>query len=58
MDLRARPDAEGLTFTTASTGGRLHLALRWSRTLLGDEDGEALLGLFTRHLAATSSEAP
>ncbi|MFJ8774807.1 condensation protein [Streptomyces microflavus] len=48
----------GLTFTTASTGGRLHLALRWSRTLLGDEDGEALLGLFTRHLAATSSEAP
>lgn len=48
----------GLTFTTASTGGRLHLTLRWSRTLLGDEDGEALLGLFTRHLAATSSEAP
>ncbi|MFD3974505.1 condensation protein [Streptomyces cyaneofuscatus] len=48
----------GLTFTTASTNGRLHLALRWSRTLLGDEDGEALLGLFTRHLAATSSEAP
>ncbi|MFJ4971804.1 condensation protein [Streptomyces sp. NPDC088755] len=47
----------GLTFTTASTGGRLHLALRWSRTLLGDEDGQALLGLFTRHLAATSSEA-
>ncbi|MEW1631017.1 condensation protein [Streptomyces sp. NPDC089173] len=46
----------GLTFTTASTDGRLHLALRWSRTLLGDEDGEALLGLFTRHLAATSSE--
>ncbi|CAO0828207.1 Condensation protein OS=Streptomyces microflavus OX=1919 GN=HUT09_02840 PE=4 SV=1 [Streptomyces microflavus] len=59
VDLRARPDAEGADrFTTASTGGRLHLALRWSRTLLGDEDGEALLGLFTRHLAATSSEAP
>lgn len=47
----------GLTFTTASTGGRLHLALRWSRTLLGDEDGVRLLDLFTRHLAATSSEA-
>ncbi|MFD3961400.1 MULTISPECIES: condensation protein [Streptomyces] len=46
----------GLTFTTASTGGRLHLALRWSRTLLGDEDGRELLGLFTRHLAATSPE--
>ncbi|WP_411082207.1 condensation protein [Streptomyces sp. cmx-18-6] len=46
----------GLTFTTASTAGRLHLALRWSRALLGDEDGAALLGLFTRHLAATSSE--
>ncbi|MGA6174201.1 condensation protein [Streptomyces sp. NPDC012600] len=48
----------GLTFTTASTDGRLHLALRWSRTLLSDEDGGALLALFTRHLAATSSEAP
>ncbi|MYT95730.1 MULTISPECIES: condensation protein [unclassified Streptomyces] len=46
----------GLTFTTASTGGRLHLALRWSRALLGDEDGRELLGLFTRHLAATSPE--
>ncbi|MBK3540637.1 condensation protein, partial [Streptomyces sp. MBT67] len=47
----------GLTFTTASTGGRLHLALRWSRTLLGERDGARLLDLFTRHLAATSSEA-
>ncbi|SCF61217.1 hypothetical protein GA0115280_103058 [Streptomyces sp. Cmuel-A718b] len=47
----------GLTFTTASTGGRLHLALRWSRTLLGEGDGARLLDLFTRHLAATSSEA-
>ncbi|MFE2653541.1 condensation protein [Streptomyces sp. NPDC059346] len=46
----------GLTFTTASTGGRLHLALRWSRTLLGDADGERLRELFTRHLASTSSE--
>ncbi|MEV7111672.1 condensation protein [Streptomyces anulatus] len=46
----------GLTFTTASTGGRLHLALRWSRTLLGDEDGVRLGELFTRHLASTSSE--
>ncbi|MEW2065121.1 condensation protein [Streptomyces sp. NPDC007002] len=47
----------GLTFTTASTGGRLHLSLRWSRTLLGERDGVRLLDLFTRHLAATSSEA-
>ncbi|MFE9700669.1 condensation protein [Streptomyces sp. NPDC006270] len=46
----------GLTFTTASTGGRLHLALRWSRTLLGDEDGVRLGEMFTRHLASTSSE--
>ncbi|MFI1226623.1 MULTISPECIES: condensation protein [unclassified Streptomyces] len=46
----------GLTFTTASTGGRLHLALRWSRTLLGDEDGVRLCEMFTRHLASTSSE--
>lgn len=46
----------GLTFTTASTGGRLHLALRWSRTLLGDEDGVRLREMFTRHLASTSSE--
>ncbi|MEU3321411.1 condensation protein [Streptomyces sp. NPDC006785] len=47
----------GLTFTTASTGGRLHLSLRWSRTLLGERDGVRLLDLFTRHLAATSSES-
>ncbi|MEV4943529.1 condensation protein [Streptomyces zaomyceticus] len=47
----------GLTFTTASTGGRLHVALRWSRTLLGDEDGAHLLETFTRQLAATETEA-
>ncbi|MGV9690326.1 condensation protein [Streptomyces sp. NPDC003444] len=47
----------GLTFTTASTGGRLHLALRWSRTLLGDEDGALLCEMFTERLAATDAEA-
>ncbi|WP_328403367.1 condensation protein [Streptomyces sp. NBC_00390] len=47
----------GLTVTTAATGGRLHLVLRWSRTLLGDEDGARLRDLFARHLAATSPEA-
>ncbi|MZE55599.1 condensation protein [Streptomyces sp. SID5770] len=47
----------GLTFTTASTGGRLHLALRWSRTLLGDEDGALLCEMFTERLAATEAEA-
>ncbi|MEU6485439.1 condensation protein [Streptomyces sp. NPDC046887] len=47
----------GLTFTTASTGGRLHLVLRWSRALLGEEDAEVLRELFTRHLAATGAPA-
>ncbi|MFI2371331.1 condensation protein [Streptomyces sp. NPDC018833] len=47
----------GLTVTTASTGGRLHLVLRWSRALLGDDDGRRLLHLFTRRLAATDAEA-
>ncbi|MFF3326915.1 condensation protein [Streptomyces sp. NPDC002889] len=47
----------GLTVTTASTGGRLHLVLRWSRSLLGDDDGVRLHDLFAHHLAATSSEA-
>lgn len=43
----------GLTVTTASTAGRLHLALRWSRSLLGTEDGARLRELFARHLHAT-----
>ncbi|GAA1541319.1 hypothetical protein GCM10009730_58060 [Streptomyces albidochromogenes] len=47
----------GLTVTTASTAGRLHLALRWSGVLLGDADGERLLGLFTEYLDA-SGETP
>ncbi|WP_406865031.1 condensation protein [Streptomyces sp. HUAS MG47] len=46
----------GLTFTTASTGGRLHLVLRWSRALLGDEDGARLRELFASRLAATDGE--
>ncbi|MEY7977363.1 condensation protein [Streptomyces pilosus] len=40
----------GLTFTTASTAGRLHLALRWSRVLLGSGDGDRLLDLFAHPL--------
>ncbi|MEV4331337.1 condensation protein [Streptomyces sp. NPDC049597] len=47
----------GLTVTTASTGGRLHLVLRWSRALLGDDDGLRLREVFARRLAATDAEA-
>ncbi|MFF9894563.1 condensation protein [Streptomyces longispororuber] len=43
----------GLTVTTASTAGRLHLALRWSRTLLGPGDGTRLRDLFERYLHTT-----
>ncbi|MFD5566428.1 condensation protein [Streptomyces cadmiisoli] len=43
----------GLTLTTASTAGRLHLALRWSRTLLGHGDGAHLRDLFEHHLHTT-----
>ncbi|MGW1544344.1 condensation protein [Streptomyces sp. NPDC002309] len=43
----------GLTFTTASTAGRLHLAVRWSHALLGPGDGARLRDLFARHLHAT-----
>lgn len=43
----------GLTVTTASTGGRLHLALRWSAALLGPDDGTRLRDLFAQHLDAT-----
>ncbi|MGW1277861.1 condensation protein [Streptomyces tsukubensis] len=45
----------GLSVTTASSAGRLHLALRWSRALLGREDGAKLLALFERHLDATEN---
>lgn len=48
----------GLTVTTAATAGRLHLALRWSRTLLGHGDGAHLRDLFEHHLHATQQEAP
>ncbi|MFH8254028.1 condensation protein [Streptomyces roseolus] len=47
----------GLTFTTASTGGRLHLVVRWSRALLGDEDGRRITEIFADRLAATDAEA-
>ncbi|MEV3987584.1 condensation protein [Streptomyces sp. NPDC049837] len=46
----------GLTVTTASTGGRLHLALRWSAALLGPDDGTRLRDLFARHLDATGGK--
>ncbi|MEV0278939.1 condensation protein [Streptomyces sp. NPDC050610] len=45
----------GLTVTTASTGGRLHVALRWSRALLDDAAGAELAEIFTRALDATSA---
>ncbi|WP_329263551.1 condensation protein [Streptomyces pseudovenezuelae] len=43
----------GLTVTTASTAGRLHLALRWSRSLLGHGDGAHLRDLFEHYLHTT-----
>ncbi|MGW0596987.1 condensation protein [Streptomyces sp. NPDC002776] len=43
----------GLTVTTASTAGRLHLALRWSRALLGHGDGTHLRDLFEHYLHTT-----
>ncbi|MCX4667451.1 condensation protein [Streptomyces sp. NBC_01381] len=43
----------GLTVTTASTAGRLHLALRWSKTLLSHGDGAHLRDLFEHYLHAT-----
>jgi hypothetical protein len=47
----------GLTVTTASTGGRLHVALRWSRALLDDAAGAGLADLFQHALAATAHGA-
>jgi NRPS condensation-like uncharacterized protein len=43
----------GFTVTTASTAGRLHVALRWSRTLLGHGDGAHLRDLFEHYLHTT-----
>ncbi|MFI6625541.1 condensation protein [Streptomyces sp. NPDC050528] len=43
----------GLTVTTASTAGKLHVALRWSRTLLGPADGAHLRDLFEHYLHTT-----
>ncbi|WP_328555717.1 MULTISPECIES: condensation protein [unclassified Streptomyces] len=43
----------GLTVTTASTAGRLHVSLRWSRSLLGYGDGAHLRDLFEHYLHAT-----
>ncbi|MFD0416774.1 condensation protein [Streptomyces sp. NPDC127108] len=48
----------GLTVTTASTAGRLHLALRWSRTLLSHGDGAHLRDLFEHYLHATQNLHP
>ncbi|MEO3973495.1 condensation protein [Streptomyces sp. CAU 1734] len=45
----------GLSVTAASSAGRLHLALRWSRTLLDRSDGARLLELFERYLDATET---
>lgn len=45
----------GLTFTTASTAGRLHLSVRWSRALLGQADGAHLHDLFAHHLHSTEA---
>ncbi|MGV9313903.1 condensation protein [Streptomyces sp. NPDC003691] len=45
----------GLSVTAASTGGRLHLALRWSTERLAHKDGARLLELFERSLAATET---
>lgn len=45
----------GLTVTTASTAGRLHLALRWSRALLSHGDGAHLRDLFEHYLHTTEA---
>lgn len=44
----------GLSVAAASTGGRLHVTLRWSRALLDDAAGTDLAGLFAQSLVATS----
>ncbi|MCZ7414089.1 MULTISPECIES: condensation protein [unclassified Streptomyces] len=45
----------GVSVTTISTGGRLQLALRWSRGRLDDAAGRRLGELFARTLAGTGS---
>ncbi|WP_234442376.1 hypothetical protein, partial [Streptomyces sp. NRRL S-1448] len=44
----------GLTVTTVSVGGRIHLALRWSHSLLDEAAGARLATLFRTALAATA----
>ncbi|RCG15118.1 condensation protein [Streptomyces reniochalinae] len=44
----------GLSVTTVSTGGRLQLALRWSRARLDDEAGRRLGELFADALTETA----
>ncbi|MGW7196519.1 hypothetical protein ACWGH9_10260, partial [Streptomyces chryseus] len=44
----------GLSVAAASTGGRLHVTLRWSRALLSDASGAYLTSLFEQALSATS----
>ncbi|MFJ6750503.1 condensation protein [Streptomyces sp. NPDC091266] len=48
----------GLTVTTASAGGRIQLALRWSHALLDDAAGARLGDLFASSLAATAWTPP
>ncbi|MFI1952379.1 condensation protein [Streptomyces xinghaiensis] len=48
----------GLSVAAASTGGRLHVTLRWSRALLGDAAGAHLADLFGQSLSATSEVTP
>ncbi|MFF9630430.1 condensation protein [Streptomyces fradiae] len=48
----------GLSVAAASTGGRLHVTLRWSRALLGDAAGADLAGLFREALSAVSLAPP
>ncbi|MFF8840177.1 condensation protein [Streptomyces sp. NPDC015130] len=47
----------GLSVAAASTGGRLHISVRWSRALLGDAAGAELAGLFEESLAAVDPAA-
>ncbi|MGW7360509.1 condensation protein [Streptomyces sp. NPDC054802] len=47
----------GLSVAAASTGGRLHVTLRWSRALLGDASGAHLAHLFAQSFSTTSDAA-
>ncbi|WP_244177029.1 condensation protein [Streptomyces albus] len=47
----------GLSVAAASTGGRLHVTLRWSRALLDDAAGAHLADLFVRSLSVVSEAA-